>query len=83
MSVRIKPTIFQSRIDNQLHDRRRGFEDRVWAELGEKTITTNTLNDAAGSWAGTEREKQVIQLLARIVVAELTFRAKPRGDPGE
>jgi hypothetical protein len=55
--------------------------DQLWASLRALQPEIELL--AAGSWAGTEREKQVIQLLARIVVAELTFRATPRGDPGE
>jgi hypothetical protein len=55
--------------------------DQLWASLRALQPEIELL--AAGSWAGTEREKQIIQLLARIVVAELTFRAKPRGDPGE
>ncbi len=55
--------------------------DQLWASLRALQPEIELL--AGGSWAGTEREKQIIQLLARIVVAELTFRAKPRGDPGE
>ena len=55
--------------------------DQLWASLRALQPEIELL--AAGEWAGTEREKQIIQLLARIVVAELTFRAKPRGDPGE
>ena len=55
--------------------------DQLWASLRVLLPEIELL--AAGSWSGTEREKQIIQLLARIVVAELTFRAKPRGDPGE
>ena len=55
--------------------------DQLWASL--RALLPEIERVAAGSWAGTEREKQIIQLLARIVVAELTFRAKPRGDPGE
>jgi hypothetical protein len=55
--------------------------DQLWASLRALQPEIELL--AAGSWSGTEREKQIIQLLARIVVAELTFRAKPRGDPGE
>ena len=55
--------------------------DQLWASLRVLRPEIELL--AAGSWSGTEREKQIIQLLARIVVAELTFRAKPRGDPGE
>ena len=55
--------------------------DQLWASL--RALQPEIESVAAGSWAGTERERQIIQLLARIVVAELTFRAKPRGDPGE
>jgi hypothetical protein len=55
--------------------------DQLWASL--RALQPEIEQLAAGSWAGTEREKQIIQLLARIVVAELTFRSKPRGDPGE
>ena len=55
--------------------------DQLWASLRALQSEIELL--ASGSWADTERERQVMQLLARIVLAELSFRAKPRGDPGE
>ncbi len=55
--------------------------DQLWASL--RVLQPEIELVATGSWANTERERQVMQLLARIVLAELTFRAKPRGDPGE
>ena len=55
--------------------------DQLWASL--RALQPEIEQLAVGAWAGTERQQQIVQLLARIVVAELTFRAKPRGDPGE
>jgi hypothetical protein len=55
--------------------------DQLWASL--RVLQPEIELVATGSWANTERERQVMQLLARIVLAELSFRAKPRGDPGE
>ncbi|HZY90871.1 MAG TPA: hypothetical protein VFE78_38965 [Gemmataceae bacterium] len=55
--------------------------DQLWASL--RALQPEIELVATGSWANTERERQVMQLLARIVLAELSFRAKPRGDPGE
>ena len=55
--------------------------DQLWASL--RALLPEIERVAAGSWDGTAREKQVVQLLARIVAAEVTFRSKLRGDPGE
>jgi hypothetical protein len=55
--------------------------DQLWASL--RALQPEIEQVATGAWANTERERQVMQLLARIVLAELSFRAKPRGDPGE
>jgi hypothetical protein len=55
--------------------------DQLWASL--RALQPEIELVATGAWANTERERQVMQLLARIVLAELSFRAKPRGDPGE
>ncbi len=46
--------------------------DQLWASLRALQPEIDRL--AAGELAGTERERQVIQVLARIVSAELTFR---------
>ena len=36
---------------------------------------------AAGEWQGSERERQLVQVLAAIVVAELRFRAEDDPEP--
>jgi hypothetical protein len=48
--------------------------DQFWASL--RLLLTEIEQLASGTFGDTERERQVIQLLARIVVAELHFRAK-------
>jgi hypothetical protein len=48
--------------------------DQLWASLRALLPEIEAL--AAGSWTGTEREQQIIQLVARIVVAEMRFRAE-------
>jgi hypothetical protein len=53
--------------------------DQFWASL--RLLQPEIEQLAAGTFENSERERQVIQLLARIVVAELQFRAE-RVDPG-
>jgi hypothetical protein len=48
--------------------------DQLWASL--RMLQTQIECLAQGSFDGSEQEQQLIQLLARIVAAELDFRAK-------
>jgi hypothetical protein len=48
--------------------------DQLWASL--RALLPEIDNLANGSFEGTDRERQIIQLLARIVSAELGFRAE-------
>ena len=48
--------------------------DQLWASLGALREEIDRL--AAGELAFSERECQVVRLLARIVLAELDFRAR-------
>jgi hypothetical protein len=47
--------------------------DQLWASL--RTLRAEIDRLAQGHLDGSERERQIIQLLARIVAAELAFRA--------
>jgi hypothetical protein len=47
--------------------------DQLWASLRALTPEIDRL--AAGEWDGTDRERQLVKILAAIVVAELRFRA--------
>jgi hypothetical protein len=55
------------------HLRAVAARDQLWASLRALLPEIDRL--ANGSFEGTERERQIIQLLARIVSAELGFRA--------
>ena len=48
--------------------------DQLWSSL--RTLLPEIEPLAEGHFSGTERECEVVQLLARIVVAELRFRAE-------
>ncbi len=48
--------------------------DQLWASL--RTLQPEIDRLAQGTFDGTERERQIILLLARIVAAELGFRAE-------
>jgi hypothetical protein len=48
--------------------------DQLWASLRALQPEIDQL--ARGEFSGTERERQILQLLARIVAAELGFRAE-------
>jgi hypothetical protein len=48
--------------------------DQLWASL--RTIRPEIERLAAGDWDASERQRQVISLLARIVTAEMDFRAR-------
>jgi hypothetical protein len=51
--------------------------DQLWASL--RTLLPEIERVAAGDLDGSERQRQIIQLLARIVTAELGFRAEEPG----
>jgi hypothetical protein len=55
--------------------------DQLWASLRVLLPEIEAL--AAGAWDGSERQQQIIQLLSRIVVAEMRYRADSTGSPGE
>jgi hypothetical protein len=58
--------------------------DQLWASL--RALQPEIQQLALGQLDGSERERQIIQILARIVVAELGFRAeetKPGDGEGE
>jgi hypothetical protein len=48
--------------------------DQFWSSL--RALLPEIENLGAGSFGGSERELQLIQLLARVVAAELRFRAE-------
>jgi hypothetical protein len=55
--------------------------DQLWASL--RVLLPEIDQLACGSFGASERELQIIQLLARIVAAELRFRAETGPGPGE
>ena len=54
--------------------------DQLWSSLRALRPEIDRL--AAGHFDGSERQRQVIQLLARIVSAELGFRAEEAAEGG-
>ena len=48
--------------------------DQLWASLRALRPEIDRL--AAGEWQSTDRQRQVVVLLARIVAAEMDFRAR-------
>jgi len=52
--------------------------DQLWASLRMLKPFIDEL--AAGQFNGTVQERQIVQLLARIVTAELEFRAESAGE---
>jgi hypothetical protein len=48
--------------------------DQFWASL--RTLLPDIEHIAAGRFEGTPREREVAQLLARVVLAELQFQAE-------
>jgi hypothetical protein len=50
------------------------YRDQLWASLPALLPEINRL--AEGNLDGSERERQLIQVLARVVTAELQFRAE-------
>jgi hypothetical protein len=51
--------------------------DQLWASLRNLTPEIDTL--ARGELTGSERERQMVQLLARIIRQELSYRASEGG----
>jgi hypothetical protein len=54
--------------------------DQLWASL--RVLLPEIDQLASGSFGASARELQIIQLLARIVAAELRFRAETDPSPG-
>lgn len=48
--------------------------DQLWASL--RALRPEIDRIAAGGWTGSERDQQIAILLARIVAAELRYRAE-------
>ena len=51
--------------------------DQLWASLRALRPEIDRL--AAGEFVGSDRQKQLVLVLARIVAAEMTFRAREAG----
>ena len=51
--------------------------DQLWASLRALRPEIDRL--AAGEFDGSDRQKQLVLVLARIVAAEMTFRAREAG----
>ena len=55
------------------HVKASAYRDQLWSSLPALLPEINRIAD--GEFDGSERERQIIQILARVVVAELQFRA--------
>jgi hypothetical protein len=55
--------------------------DQLWASLRVLLPDIDAL--AAGAWDGSERQQEIVRLLARIVQAELHYRAGTGAGLGE
>jgi hypothetical protein len=55
------------------HIQATAYRDQLWSSL--RALLPEIHRIAGGEFDGSERERQVIQILARIVAAELQFRA--------
>lgn len=51
--------------------------DQLWASLRALRLEIERL--AAGGFTGSDRDQQLVAVLARIVAAEMTFRAREAG----
>ena len=51
--------------------------DQLWASL--RALRPEIERLAAGEFDGSDRQKQLVGILARIVAAEMTFRAREAG----
>jgi hypothetical protein len=52
--------------------------DQLWASLRALRPEIDRL--AAGEWDGSDRQKTLVTLVARIVAAEMNFRARESGE---
>ena len=55
--------------------------DQLWSSL--RALLPEINNIAAGQLDGSPRQQNLIQIIARIVAAELTFRKNDASDGGE
>jgi hypothetical protein len=55
--------------------------DQLWASL--RALLPEIEGLAAGAWDGSDRQRQIIQLLSRIVVAEMRYRADTTAESGD
>jgi hypothetical protein len=55
------------------HIQATAYRDQLWSSL--RALLPEIERIAGGQFDGSERERQVVQILARIVAAELRFRA--------
>jgi hypothetical protein len=55
--------------------------DQLWSSL--RALLPEIESIASGQFDGSPRQQQVIQIVARIVAAELTFRASDTRDAGK
>jgi hypothetical protein len=55
--------------------------DQLWASL--RALGPEIERLAQGAWDGSDRERATVRLLARIVAAELGFRAGQPGGTGD
>jgi hypothetical protein len=55
------------------HVQASAYRDQLWTSLRALLPEINRI--ACGELDGSERERQIIQILARVVTAELQFRA--------
>jgi hypothetical protein len=54
--------------------------DQLWSSL--RSLLPEIEQLANGHWEGSARELQIVQVLARIITAELRFRAEEAGEGG-
>jgi hypothetical protein len=54
--------------------------DQLWASL--RALRPEIDRVAAGEWDGSPRQQQIMTLLARIVAAEMDFRARDAAGEG-
>jgi hypothetical protein len=54
--------------------------DQLWASL--RPLRPEIERIAAGEWDGSERQLKLVLLIARIVKAEMDFRARDAGEGG-
>ncbi len=60
-------------MDDEVRLRDVAERDQLWASLRRLLPEIDRL--AAGEWADTERERQLVRVIAGVVAAELRFRA--------